>query len=34
MYNCLTYSVDLVVGSFVDGFVVGDVGAAGASSFR
>ena len=31
MYSCSTYSVDLVVGSFADGFVVDVV--AGASSF-
>ena len=31
MYSCLTYSVDLVVESFADGFVVDDVVAA--SSF-
>ena len=34
MCSCLTYSVDLVVESFADCFVVDDVVAAGASSFR
>ena len=34
MYSCLTYSVDLVVESFADCFVVDDVVAVGASSFR